>query len=157
MRFPKSFLCFAILALWGSPASAQSSFESWLNGFAMELGKTRANYTAIVQNVDCCAPDRRQVEETWNKVNATLAGTLEFSRRKHVGIVFCKSTHLLGLQVNLTSLHIRLLARETRRAANLDAANTDNASKLERIAADVQRLDQSVKAYHSRIGCPKPE
>lgn len=28
---------------------AQGSVESWLNGFAMELGKTRANYTAIAQ------------------------------------------------------------------------------------------------------------
>ncbi len=157
MRFSKSVFCVAILAVWVSPASAQSSFESWLNGLAMELGKTRATYMATVQTVDCCEENKQEVEETWSKVDATLASTVEYSRQKHVGIVFCKSTHLLGLQVNLTSLHIRLLARETGRAANPGAANADSALKLERIAADVQRLDQSVKAFHTRIGCPKPD
>ncbi|KWV91257.1 hypothetical protein [Erythrobacter sp. YT30] len=153
MRNPRIVVSAALLALLAAPASAQSSIEGWLNGFAMELGKTRANYTAVAQNVRCCEDSKKKVDDAFDSASASLARAMDGARRKS-GTV-CSRLDLLSMRVGFAGLWVGVLGLETEDGKNKGAALAQTSAQLKRMSQDLRGMDGSVKAYQARIGCPK--
>lgn len=145
----------AVLALTALtvPASAQTSWESWLNGYAMELGKVRANYTGIAAGVGCCADSKQKVDENWEKANELLAEALANSRQKETSFAMCSAMDLMGLRISLTGLRVRFLAQTSMEDANKGSTSSQTEAQLRRIAEDMKTMSKSLKAYQVKIGC----